>query len=86
MVPLFTNVGIAPTVKDEVTVDPPLSVYVIVTVPAFKPVTIPFASMLAIDELLEDQALAGLVGGMPQELHERRVELPRQTVLFPWID
>ena len=86
MVPLFTNVGIAPTVKDVVTVDPPLSVYVIVTVPAFKPVTIPFASILATDELLEDQALAGLLGGMPQELHESRVELPTQTELFPWID
>lgn len=86
MVPLFTSEGIAPTVNDVVTIDPPLSVYVMVTVPAFKPVTIPFASMLATDVLLEDQALFGLVGGMPQELHERRVELPTQTVLFPWID
>jgi hypothetical protein len=42
--------------------------------------------MLAIDELLEDQALAGLVGGIPQELHERRVELPTQTEPLPWID
>lgn len=57
-----------------------------VTVPALRPVTIPFASMLAIDELLEDQALAGLVGGIPQELHERRVELPTQTEPLPWID
>ena len=62
---------------------PRLSVYVIVTLPAFMPVTNPLASMLAIDELLEDQALDGLAGGVPQELHERLVELPAQTELFP---
>ena len=81
--PLFTREGIAPTVNDAVTVDPPLSVYVMVTVPAFSPVTIPFTSILATEELLEDHALVGLVGGIPHALHDNVVELPTHTVLLP---
>ena len=46
-----------PTVIDLVAVTPPLSVYVIVTVPGLIPVTTPLLLMVALFMSLEDQGL-----------------------------